>query len=234
MPPLTLRGHNWREEIVKYSYPFDERSELEDDGVYIGTDLFIDACIYLKESAELPLYLARLDGTIAAATVRVYIKDSAGDDVAYIDIVEDVEELPIYSIRGVRVGIGVMYAPGVTRFINAYRGKVIDMLSSTAAFVLNVTHVSRTKYLRGVVAGNNFLTGDVVLEARNGCEFEVVGDQIQLHILGVPASESVGDVIKSINGVARPDIWLENHPRLNLRIATDSSGLHFIAAEDAK
>ena len=149
-----------------------------------------------------------------------------------MDLLEDEENIPIYSMLGVRVGIGVMNLPGVVRFINAYRGEVAEMLPDVAAFLLHLTYVSSTPYLRGVIVDDQFLTGDVVLEARNGCEFVEVDGELQLNILGVDPLDALGAVVRSVNGVAKPDIWLQNHPRLNLRIRTRADGIRIEAAED--
>ena len=54
MPQIPLRNEEYRDELLKFSYPFDERSSLENEEVFIGSDLILDAIIHLKEAAELP------------------------------------------------------------------------------------------------------------------------------------------------------------------------------------
>jgi len=47
MPSYIIRNGNFRDEVTRYSYPFDELSSLEDENVFIGTDLLIDASLYI-------------------------------------------------------------------------------------------------------------------------------------------------------------------------------------------
>ncbi len=88
MPSYIIRNGNFRDEVTRYSYPFDELSSLEDENVFIGTDLLIDASLYIKEAAELPLYISTVDGTYGEKDeVRLLISDKTGVEVGRVAVI---------------------------------------------------------------------------------------------------------------------------------------------------
>jgi len=236
MPAYIVRNENYRDEVIKYNYPFDERSSLQNSEVFIGTDLLLDAVIYLKQAAELPLYIRAIDGTYGAAQdVQLLIADGSGAVVARSNFSYNTCTADILNNQGVSVGLLVFYGPGLQRFIGQVSGKLIELNRDVAVFSLDVTHVAKTPQLRYASINDLAVQGDVRVVARHGVKFEVSDEgALSLNIIGDPVSSIFGGTpIRSINGVANQSIWLEGHPRANLRISSADGAINFIAARDA-
>lgn len=236
MPSYVVRNENYRDELLKYSYPFDERSSLQTSDIFIGTDLILDAVIYLKQAASLPLHISTIDGTYGSAEdVLLLISDSTGSIQARAVINYETDTADIVNNQGVSVGLLVMYPPGVRRFIGSVTGRSFKLLGDVAAFSLDVTHVSKAPYLRYTSVNGIALHGDVQVVARHGVRFAVSEKgALSLNIVGEPVSTLFGrKPIQSINGVRNKSIWLEGHPRANLRLSSANGALNFTAARDA-
>jgi len=235
MPSYVVRNENFRDEVLKYSYPFDERSSLENEELYIGTDLFVDACIYLKEPAELPLYISQVDGTYGTPEEAQFIlSDNSGRIVARAPVSFSSDRGVVLNNDGVRVGIFVYHLPSVQRFINRVTGRMLSLLPSVAAFSPDVTHVTKTNHLRYVATEEGFISGDVRVVAGHGMYFSMSEEgRLSLNITGDPLSTVFSqNPITSINGVRNQSIWLTAHPRLNLRISSEGKQLSFLSARD--
>jgi len=141
----------------------------------------------------------------------------------------------VLNNQGVSVGLLVFYGPGLQRFIGQVTGKVLTLLSSVASFKLDVTHVAETEHLRYLSIGEQPVSGEVQIVARHGVKFSVSDEGVlSLDVLGDPVSSVFSrDPIRSINGVRNMSIWLEGHPRANLRISSAGGQVSFIAARDA-
>lgn len=236
MPSYIVRNENYRDEVLKYSYPFDERSTLQNDEVFIGTDLFLDAIIYLKQPADLPLHISSIDGTFGEPSdVLFLISDNTGAIVARSAVNYDTCTADILNNQDVSVGLFVMFPAALQRFIGQVSGKFLDLLPDVATFSLDVTHVTKTPHLRYVSVADIAIGGDVQIVARHGVYFAVSDEGVlSLNIVGDPVSTLFGSrPIKSINGVKNQSIWLEGHPRANLRISSADGAINFIAARDA-
>jgi hypothetical protein len=234
MPSYVIRNENFRDEVLKYSYPFDEQSELESQELYIGTDLFIDAVFYIKTDAELPLYIGVVDGTSGTiGQAKIIIYDARGTNVGECVVDGSTEACSVLS-RGIPVGALVFNPEGLQRFIGRVSGKVINLLPDVASFLLDCCHVNRTRHLRAVNAGK-LVSGDVRIVARHGCRFVVDSqNRLRLDILAGDQGLETRQPVTSINGVRNTSIWLENHPRANLRISTENGHLTFAQAKDLK
>jgi len=232
MPSYVVRNEKFRDEVLKYAYPFDEQSELETEELFIGTDLFVDAVFYVKVDAELPLYVGVVDGTAEALDqVKFIIYDSDGNNVGECIADTESEAVQVFH-RGLPVGAIVFDPDGLKRFIGRVSGKVVPLLSDVAQFLLDCCHVSRATHLRAVGA-DSLVSGDVKIVARRGCRFVQEGDgSLRLDIVaGNEALDSRQPVV-SINGVRNTSIWLANHPRANLRISNENGQLTFAQAKD--
>jgi len=235
MPSHILRNERYRDEILKFSFPFDERSKLENDEVFIGTDLLIDAALYFKSGEELPVHISKVDGTLGELReARLILSDADGTQVATADINYDDSIVPVISTDGVDVGVFVFYLPGLRRFIGRVAGKVFILLSDVATFSLDVASVTQVPFVRYVRAAATAITGPVTLVARHGVDWRLDGGVLSLNMLGDPVSALLDgrNAVRSINGVVNGSIWLATHPRLNLRIATRSNGVEFVAVGD--
>ena len=232
MPSYVVRNENFRDEVLKYAYPFDEQSELENDEVFIGTDLFIDAIFYIKTDAELPLYIGVVDGTEEALDkVKFIIYDSTGTNVGECVVDHNTTAITVSS-SGIPVGALVFNPDGLQRFIGRVAGKTLTLLPDVATFLIDCCHVSRTSHLRAVVAGSP-VSGDVKIVARHGCRFAINDEgRLQLDILAGSEEIDSRQPVLSINGVRNQSIWLENHPRANLRITNEDGQLTFAQAKD--
>jgi hypothetical protein len=236
MPSFILRNEQYRDEILKFSFPFDEQSRLENDEVFIGTDLIVDASLYFKSEETLPVHISSVDGTVGdLREARIYLSDSTGTVVGQADINYTDDIVPVISSDGVDVGVLVFYLPGLKRFIGRIAGKVYTLLQDVATFTLDVCSVTHAPYLRYIRAAEAALGPAVEIVARHGVDFRLDGDVISLNLLGDPISSVLEgrNPVRSINGVANRSIWLAAHPRLNLRIATKADGIEFISAGDA-
>ena len=236
MPSYIVRNELFRDEVLKFSYPFDEASDLESDDVYFGTDLFLDAIIYLKEAAELPLYISKVDGTSGnLGEVKFLISDNRNTVVARATAGLERCVATVFNNRDVPVGVFVFHEPGMRRFVGRVAGKLITLLNQTATFSLDVTSVSEVPFLRYIGVAGQALSGQVRVVARHKTEFKVSDTgEVSLNILGDAADNTTGlaGQVVSVNGVRNKSIWLAGHPRLNLRIANDGS-LQFIVAGGA-
>lgn len=234
MPSYVVRNQNFRDEVLKYSYPFDEQSLLEDDELYIGTDLFIDAVFYLKEAAELPLYIAVIDGTYGEIEeAQVLIAEAGGTVVGRAALNYDSDTVTVTGTRGFPVGALVLNHDGLQRFLGKVAGKVFNLLPDVASFCLDTSHVSAVNHLRYVAYGEAAARGNVRIVARHGVRFSVTAEgAIALDVLGESAGTGDRRPIRSINGVRNRSIWLNGHPRSNLRISTEDGQLSFVAAGD--
>ena len=235
MPSYIIRNGNFRDEVTRYSYPFDELSSLEDENVFIGTDLLIDASLYIKEAAELPLYISTVDGTYGEKDeVRLLISDKTGVEVGRVTLDYDTEEAEVIGTRGVPVGILVFNSAGLARFIGRVAGNIFTLLPSVASFLLDVSHVSEVEYLRYIIIDGVAVYGDIRIIARHGCRFAVTdAGELRLDIVGDPQHTLSRQPVVSINGVKNRSIWLANHPRANLRIDNSDGAIRFVQASEA-
>jgi hypothetical protein len=235
MPSYIIRNGNFRDEVTRYSYPFDELSSLEDENVFIGTDLLIDASLYIKEAAELPLHISTVDGTYGEKDeVRLLISDKTGVEVGRVTLDYDTKEAEVIGTRGVPVGILVFNPVGLARFIGRVTGNIFKLMPSVASFLLDVSHVSEATHLRYVIVDGTAVSGDIRIIARHGCRFEVTDNgELRLDIVGDPHQTLSRQPVVSINGVKNRSIWLANHPRSNLRIDNSEGAIRFVQAGEA-
>ena len=237
MPAYAITSQNFRDEVIKHSYPFDENSILEDSEISIGNDLLVDAVFYIKGPLSLPLRISKVDGTYGETEqVRITISDSGGNEAGTCVIGYTTEEALVVNSMGVDVGILAFNPDGVSRFIGSVLGRVVNVFSKLAVFLIDLCHVSRAPHLRYIVSNGSAVYGDVRIVARNGCRFVSGGDgSIRLDVLGVEPGSGVGlNPVRSINMVSNQSIWLENHPRSNLRISTENNAVKFTQAKDDK
>ena len=235
MPAYAITNQNFRDEVVKHSYPFDENSLLKDSLIDIGTDLLIDAVFYLKGDFSLPIRVSKVDGTFGEQTqAKIHISDDSGEEVGTCVIGYDTDDVQVLDSVGVPVGILVFNPEGLDRFIGSVLGKVVNVFSKVAIFLIDLCHVSKAPHTRYIVADGEAVHGDVRVVARNGCRFaRTESGGLRLDVIGVdPATQLDGVPVKSINGISNPSIWLENHPRANLRISVDGGNLKFTQARD--
>jgi len=234
MPSYVVRNENFRDEVTKFSYPFDERSQLESDDLFIGMDLFLDAIIYLKEAAELPLHIREVDGTFGELEEVLFrIADSNGDEVATSVLTYGVCTSTIVSTKGVIVGSFVFNIPGSQRFIANVAGQLLILQSDIASFSPDVTHVAKTPHLRYLSTGTAAVDGTINIVARHGVKFDSNAGVVQLSVVGDNSSVLFATTpIISVNDVRNQSIWLAAHPRANLRLSTQDNRISFIAARD--
>lgn len=242
MPGYVHRNENYRAELLTVNYPFSERSPLETDEVFIGTDVFIDAVIYLKEAAELPLHISSIDGTqsdLAAAVIN--LSDDTGQLKATCELVSGVEEHSVYSTEGSIAGVIVTNPAGLTRMLGRVAGGLFDLLQSTAEFMPDVTFINTVRNLRNVRVNERYVAEgnpqqasqqEISIVAGHGVKFTLDDEVLRLHLLG-DAEAVLQNGLRSINGVSSPSLWLATHPRSNLRLSSENGQLNFIAGRDA-
>ena len=233
MPGFIIRNEVVRDELIKFAYPFDETSSLETDELFIGTDLVLDAMLYPKTAVQAPLRIDQVDGTAEPPIFRFIITDANGVLVGTADIDDEPELVRVLSPEGVTVGVLVLNKEAVQRFAGAVTGRVFQLLSDTAVFSLDVTHISRAPYLRWLQMDTTPLTGNVRLVARHGCRWVEEADGIRLDVFADYPGTGSGRVgVRSVNGVRRQNIWLAHHPQLNMRIDSRNSRLTFRHVRD--
>jgi hypothetical protein len=234
VPSFQIRNEVLRDELIKFSYPFDERSELENDDVFIGTDLFLDAIFYLKESASLPIHISTVDGTFGSLEdIQFLFSDSAGRLVGRTGATFETETCNVLNENGVLTGVVVFHPLGLRRFIGQVTGRVFQLLPAVATFVPDICHVVRTPHLRYLAVDGTAVHGNVRIVARHGVKFDVAPEgELFLSIVGDPPTDENQLSVISINGVRNRSIWLATHPRLNLRIETEEGLIRFTKARD--
>ena len=234
MPAYSIRNENFRDEVIKFSYPFDEQSALEDNSIFLGPDLFIDAVFYLKTEVTLPIYISIVDGTYGTLDEVLFVfADKTGQTVGSAVISYIKAEATVYNAQQVPIGAIVLNPGAVDRFIGSVVGKVFPLLSSVAAFLIDTCHVAKTPHLRYVEVGEEALDDVVKIVARHGCRFRLVDGVLCLDLIGSPAADTDRSPVRSINGVRSRSIWLQGHPRANLRISNADNKITFIQAKDA-
>jgi hypothetical protein len=234
MSGFQIRNEVQRDELVKFSYPFDERSLLENEDIFIGTDLFLDAIFYLKDQAELPIHISAVDGTYGRVDeTRFVFSDSNGDVVGSTAVDFNTEVCNILNNQGILTGVAVFRTDSLRRFIGQSTGQLFNLLPAVATFSLDVCHVTKTPHIRYLAVGDQAVFGNVRLIARHGVKWDVESDgALALGIVGDPPGADERIPIVSINGVRNRSIWLAGHPRLNLRIETTADGIRFIKARE--
>lgn len=228
-----IQNQNFRDESLKHSYPFDERSTLEDDLVYIGTDLVIDACFYVKAEVRLPVYIRVIDGTAPARGVNLIIADADGRDIGSAILSHEDTTVTVRNPVGVSTGVLVFNAEAVDRFIGRVEGSTFVLLPEVASFVLGVCHSSAAEHLRYVQVAGTALSRAVKVVARHGCRFTTTPTGLRLDVLGSPPDlGSERRPVLSVNSVHHQSIWLANHPQSNLRIVNADGGITFTQAKE--
>jgi len=222
MPAYSVRNENFRDEALKYAYPFEETSALSDEHVSFGTDLLIDAVFYLKTPHRLPLHISVVDGTHGEADQALFIiADAAGANVGSALVsTESLEELVI-NPYGMRAGVLVFNQAALTRFIGSVSGKVFPLLPEVARFAVDVCHVSSAPHVRYITAGTSAVTGFVRVVAGAGVRFRVDAGVVRVDLDGEILDTRVP--VRSVNGVASRSIWLQGHPEADLRTAVDNA-----------
>jgi hypothetical protein len=234
MPVYSINNENFRDEVLKHSYPFDERATLEDDNVYIGTDLFIDAVFYVKEPTALPLSIRVVDGTAGLGRVKLIIADRNGMDIGVTVVSHEVVNGQVTNSAGIPTGAVIFNAEALSRFIGRVAGNTFVLLPHVASFLLEVCHVSKVSQFRYALVNGRGISGTVKVVARHGCRFVKTATGLRLDVVGSPPALSAERIpVRSINGVKSQAIWLAGHPRSNLRISNADGGIKFIQAQDA-
>jgi len=235
MPSYVVRNQDFRDEVLKYAYPFDELSELEEGDLFIGTDLFVDAVLYPKVAREMPFHISVVDGTYGATDeALIIINDKAGLEVGRAVIHYSKTEVDVLSPDGIRIGALVMNPDGLHRFLGRVAGKLYTPLPSVARFLLDVCHVSTIEGLRYITAGETAVSGNVRIVARHGVRFVETDTGIRLDILGGALEETDLVPVRSINGVRNQSIWLTTHPRANMRMSNEGGQIRVTQAKEAK
>ena len=233
MPSFIVRNEVVRDELIKFTYPFDETSTLETDELFIGTDLVLDAMLFPKTAVEAPLRIDQVDGTVAPPKFRFIIKDANGVLVGTAEVDLHPQTVPVLSPENVLVGLLVLNEEAVARFAGAVTGQLIQLESNTAVFSLDVTHISRAPHLRWLNVGNTAMTGDVAIVARHGCRWVQEPDGVRLDVFADFPGTAGGQIaVRSVNGVHCRSIWLANHPQLNMRIDSRGGTLTFRHVRD--
>jgi len=226
-----LRNQQYRDELVKFSYPFDAESILQDEKLNIGTDLFLDAILFFKEDVELPVYISEIDGTVGdRSSFSVIISDINGQIVARTEVVKDEEKSEVFDNQGSLVGFLITTEEGFQRFSSTVTGRVHRLNQDVARFDLDVCSVSKTPHLRGVVINDVAVSGELEIVARHGTRLALNSGVMSLDVFS--DVDSGNPPLRYVNGVDNPSIWLNHHPELNLRIVTNSTGVEFRHARD--
>ena len=241
MPLVTVRNEAYRDAAVKYAFPFDANSELEDEHVYIGTDLVIDAAFFFKDpTVTLPVHLSLVDGTVGEQQdVGLWLSDDAGAFVASGSIkwrrvarsCTDTLVVEAYSPKGVFTGLLVFDRVSLLRFMGRVAGEFYEMLPGVATLVVDTCHVSGAEHLRYIETDENTVTGDIRIVAGHGLAFRQNNGVLQLDMVG-DTPEDATPLLQTINGVRHPSIWLAIHPQLNVRIDSTGDTLRFVDVRD--
>lgn len=233
MAQFNYRNENYRDELVKFSYPFDEQSELETTELYIGTDLVLDAVLFFKQAVELPVHISTVDGSEGTAEQFLFIlSDNNGDIVARCFIDPSTEVNEIYNNDNVRCGLLVINLDTAVRFAGNVTGRLFNLLSTVAVFQPEVTHVATTPHLRYLKVSGEGLDQTVSIVARHGVYFSYEAGVLALNIVADYPESDVGNPVLSVNNVANRSIWLAHHPQLNIRIDSSNGRLRFVHVRD--
>lgn len=236
MPSFSIRNENFRDEALKFSYPFDETAILEDNRVYISSDTFIDAAFFLKKEAQLPLYISRLDGTESdLQDLRIEISEAGGTVVGNASANFNSEVIEVKD-GDVHVGTLLANLPGLRRLIGRTAGRFYEFSSNIAPFSLDVCNTSERQGLRYIQVGDSIAAGAVKIVARHGVSFELNSGKLSINVLGTtePLAGAPRQPLRSINSVTNQSIWLANDPESNLRIVTTPDGIIFTKAKEVQ
>lgn len=232
MSDPVYRNEEYRDELIKFSYPFDEESTLENDQVFIGPDLLLDAILFFKEDLELPIYISEIDGASGETDdFSLILSDNTTRIVGRAVVTKDEEKVEVLDNRGALVGFLIVHQPGFQRFSRTISGKIVRLNSDVAKFSLDVCHTSKAPHLRAIVTDTSRASGDVKIVARHAVNWLLSEEgKLSLNVYADPL-DSLRPV-RSINGVENPSIWLTHHPLLNVRIVSKPNRLEFRYARD--
>lgn len=235
MAVLNYRNENYRDELVKFAYPFDEQSELETSELYIGTDLVLDATLFFKEAVELPVHISTVDGSEGTMEqFLLLLADATGRTVGHCLVDPSVEVNEVQNNDGIRCGLLVFNTDTAMRFAGNVTGRLFNLLSNVAVFQPEVTHVSKAAYVRYVRVEEQGLYDNVLFVARHGVYFSYDSGILALNIIADYPRTGLGvQPVLSVNQVANRSIWLAHHPRLNMRIDSSNNKLRFTHVRDA-
>lgn len=233
MATLNYRNENYRDELIKFTYPFDEQSDLQTTDLYIGTDLILDAALFFKEAVELPIHISTVDGSEGTIEqFQLILSDDTGETVARCLVDPSVEVNEVYNNEDVRCGLLVFNTDTAMRFAGNVTGRLFNLLPTVAIFQPEVTHVSKAPHIRYLRASEQGLHGTVTIVARHGVYFSYIDGVLALNVVS-DYPEAVSDSpVLSVNMVANRSIWLAHHPQLNLRIDSQNNKLRFTHVRD--
>ena len=235
MASFNYRNENYRDELIKFSYPFDEQSDLESGDLFIGTDLVLDASLFFKEAVELPIHISSVDGSEGRPEqFLLVLSDAANNAVARCLVDPAIEVNEVQNNEGIRCGLLVFNTDTAMRFAGNVTGRLFNLLSTVAVFQPEVTHVSRAPYIRYFRANEVGLHDQVSLVARKGVYFSYQNGVLALNVVAnYPQVADGAQPVLSVNQVRNDSIWLAHHPRLNMRIDSSGNKLRFVHVRDA-
>jgi hypothetical protein len=213
---------DWSKEGV---YPFADTARLvNDQGIEIRPEVFIDALIYSLEDVEQPFYISSLDGTKGGATgMGVTIKDNNNRVVCTGTINYEEDTCYLFDPSGRTAG-SLVYNTDHMEALVGRVGILEHLFTKTQTpFLVSRGFVTRSSGLSTVSSAVGTVSEEVYLVAANGVHFTLDGDDVYVNLVG---EESLTDrPVKSINGISLKHFWFAAHPNSDIKIVTGSNGI---------
>ena len=213
----TILNNEFRDQTAECRYPFQDLALLvNDQGIKISDEIFLDMLVTSLLDRELPFYLAELDGTFGNETqMKIVIKDKNNRDVcsSLVDPGTDIDPIDsayFYDEQDRLSGVAVFHPANMLSLIRRVKGQRYSFSSKQAPILVERCFVTRVAGLSVVQTDAGSVSGDICVVAANGVHFTLSGDKIYVHLLG--EEPLTKQPVKSVNDIERSHIWLASWP----------------------
>ena len=235
----TIINREFRDYTSESMYPFSDLATLiNDQGVIIVPEVFLDALIYSVEDVEQPFYLAELRGTLGEqGQMGVVIRDNNNVEVCTGIIDAGTYSVPLdtcYLYDSFdRVAGTLVYDPEhMAQLIR--RVDVFDFTysKSQTPFLAERVYVTRSGGLSVVKAAGNTFPNNLTIVGANGVHFTESGGAVYFNLLG---EEKVAGnrPVKTINSVELKNVWLAAHTESAVKVETLADSIKIRKISDA-
>ena len=240
----AIINREFRDYTAEAKYPFlDSATLINDQGVEIRPNVFLDALIYSVEDRELPFYISELNGTIGdLGEMTVVIKDNNNKEVCTGVINTGYDTCYMYDSFNRITGSLVYDQDHMDQLIGRVGILSYTFSKTQAPFLAERCFVTRVKGLSVIKAGSSVFSNNISIVGANGITFSLAGDEISMNMLGeeIPetgndeeAEATSGRPIKTINGVEIKNVWLAAHPNSAIKVETNGSAIKIWNINDA-
>lgn len=217
-----ILDREFRDYTKELKYPFSDNAIMgTSDGMAISSDIFLDILIYVPGDYSLPFFLSSIRQ--ASGKTVIEIKDNSGTVVTESVLDMDHDSSNFYT-NGVEAGSIVYNKDAVRQLVRtATKGPVL--FGDNLPIQTGRCFTYEPYALTGIKTPNGALKKkEVYIVAAGGVSFAENNGAVSINLYG----EDLDDlVVKSVNGIARKQIWFAAHPNSGVKIETKSKAIKF-------